>query len=138
MIEVTITRVDYGQGIHRGLRRKIRRQIGRSSARCTTARHPNHETFPLPTQLRQSCTVHALGAQRIDVIQLRELLRCEGFGRAKDHVARVVDHNIQSMAYTVCPAWARARAVRDPKPLDAPVMTIICFITGSPLEVFYG
>src|SRR5258708_24346376 len=32
------------------------------------------------------------------------------------------------LAYTVCPASARARAARAPNPLDAPVTTITCFI----------
>jgi len=32
-------------------------------------------------------------------------------------------------AYTVCPVCASRRAARVPKPLDAPVMTMICFMT---------
>ena len=67
------TRVDYGQYIHPGLGREVRRQIGWRSARGAAARHPNYKTPSLFAQLRQGRAVHALRAQDVDVIQLREL-----------------------------------------------------------------
>lgn len=40
--------------------------------------------------------VHPLGAQDIDVVELRELFGREGFGRAEDHVPGVMDQHIDA------------------------------------------
>jgi hypothetical protein len=38
----------------------------------------------------------ALGAQHVDVVQLRELFGRERFGWSKNHVARVMNDNVQT------------------------------------------
>ena len=40
--------------------------------------------------------VHPLGAQYIDVVELRELLGREGFGRAEGHVPGIMDQHIDA------------------------------------------
>jgi hypothetical protein len=44
----------------------------------------------------QSRPVDALSAEHIDVVELGELLRREGFGRAERHVACIVNHDVKS------------------------------------------
>jgi hypothetical protein len=46
--------------------------------------------------LRQRGAVHALRAEHIDVVELGQLFRREGFRRPEHHVARVVDHHVQA------------------------------------------
>ena len=49
--------------------------------------------------MRQHRTVDALRAEHVDVILLGELLWCEGFRRAKHHVAGVMDHHVDPAAF---------------------------------------
>jgi len=47
------------------------------------------------SQLGQRRTVHALRTQHVYVIQLRELFGRECFSETENHVARVVDDNVE-------------------------------------------
>jgi hypothetical protein len=83
-------------------------------------------------QLRQSCAVHALGAQHIDVIPLRELFEREGFGRTKDHMTGVVDDYIQAPVFSddhgsfSCSVRIRGVAKSQSLPADSPNDTALC------------
>jgi hypothetical protein len=46
--------------------------------------------------LRQSRTIDTLGAEHVDVVELRELFRRERFRRSERHVTGVVNHDIET------------------------------------------
>ncbi len=128
----------------------------------------------------ESGAVYALCAEHIGVIDLKELLSCEGLRGAEDHVPSIMNDDIETTVslddgfdclvggflrsdveldgaevyfvlgreflsgfhlrgvsacgfahagVEVCPAMARARAARAPKPLEAPVITMTFFIS---------
>ena len=68
----------------------------RRTAACAGAPDPENEACALLARYRQRRTVDALSAQNVHVIEFGKLLGCERFGRPKDHVPRVVNHNVQS------------------------------------------
>jgi len=78
--------VAHGQSIHCRLCRKVWRKI-RSVPHGCLCWTPDHQPLALFAQLRQSGTIHPLRAQDIDVIEFRQLFRCESFGRTKNHVS---------------------------------------------------
>jgi len=84
------------QSIHPGLRCKIRCEVGRSTNGRAAARYPDHQSLLLLPQLGQSGPIDALRAQDVHVIEFRELFRGERLDRAEHHMARVVDHHIQT------------------------------------------
>ena len=46
-------------------------------------------------QLRERGAIDPLGAQHVDVVELRELLGGEGLGGTKGHMARIMDDDIE-------------------------------------------
>ena len=62
---------------------------------------PTHSTNPplMFAQLRQRCTIDALRAEHVGVVDLHELFGGEGFRRTEDHVSRVVDDDIETAVF---------------------------------------
>jgi hypothetical protein len=85
-----------GEGIHGGLRGEVRREERRGTATGAGDADQDEQPVALPAQVRQRCAVHPLGAEDVDVVHVREFLRCERLGRAEDHGSGVVDDNVQA------------------------------------------
>jgi hypothetical protein len=90
-----LTGVLYGQRVHARFRREVWREIGWCAARRTAARHPDEQPLALLPHLRQYGAVHSLCAQDIDVVELSQLLRRKRFRGAKNHVAGIMDEDVE-------------------------------------------
>src|SRR6185369_13514560 len=85
----------------------------------TTSSRPSTPTMFLIAASAEACEVTSSSMERrstlFSLANFAAASTCEAFFPA---VSRM-------LAYTTCPAFARALAVRAPKPLDAPVMRMI-------------
>jgi hypothetical protein len=64
--------------------------------RASRTSRPDQQTFALVAQVRQCRAIDPLRAQHVDVVLLDELIRGEGFGRAKHHVPGIMDDDIEA------------------------------------------
>src|SRR5260370_25349105 len=87
------------QGVHAGLCGDVGRKVRRSAGARAAAASPNDKALALLAQRGQHGTIHPLRAQNVDVVEFGKLLWCERLSRTEDHVACVVDNNIQTTVF---------------------------------------
>ena len=78
---------------------KYWRQVRRSAAARAAAAYPNDKALALLAQRGQHGTIYPLRAQNVDIVEFGKLLWCERFSRTEDHVAGIVDNNIQTTVF---------------------------------------
>jgi hypothetical protein len=89
-----------GQRIHPDLSGTIGSEIRWSFSALTTARDPDNQSLSLCAEMRKGRAVYVLGAEHISVIELGQLIRCEGFSGSKDHMACVVNDHVYATVFT--------------------------------------
>src|SRR5258707_1121609 len=88
--------INNGHRIHTRLGREVRSEVRRRTASAAAAGDPDDQAMLLPAQLRECGPIYPLRTQDVDVVEFGQLFRSKGFGGTENHVASVVNHNIQS------------------------------------------